>query len=84
MNRKLLFIVIFTISILFFSQSELLAQCAMCKSVPTSNTAAGGNRAAGLNTGILYLMSIPYIALAGLAWFFFKKQIKARLKALWS
>ena len=37
------------------------AQCAMCKAVIESNQKNGGGVGAGLNKGILYLMSLPYI-----------------------
>ncbi|HEA21514.1 MAG TPA: hypothetical protein ENH87_11400 [Pricia antarctica] len=47
------------------------AQCAMCRAVLQSdgNTAA----AEGINNGIVYLMAIPYIAIAVLFYFVFRK-----------
>ncbi len=36
-------------------------QCAMCRVVAESSQDAGGTIANGLNSGILYLMSFPYI-----------------------
>ena len=47
------------------------AQCAMCRAVLQSdgNTAA----AEGINNGIVYLMAIPYVAIAVLFYFVFRK-----------
>tara|TARA_B110000438_G_C15429207_1_gene485352 strand:+ start:105 stop:329 length:225 start_codon:yes stop_codon:yes gene_type:complete len=39
------------------------AQCAMCRIVAESSKDGGSSIADGLNSGILYLMSIPYILL---------------------
>ncbi|MGB0451137.1 MAG: hypothetical protein ACPGGF_03350, partial [Flavobacteriaceae bacterium] len=41
---------------------EASAQCAMCKAVVEANLEAGGTKGAGLNDGILFLMSMPYLA----------------------
>ena len=56
-----------------------MAQCAMCKAAPTSNLEGGGNIANGLNTGILYLMAIPYILIASLLAYVFRKQISEKI-----
>jgi len=44
----------------------------MCKATIENNAQDGGNYAAGLNTGILYLMSIPYIAAGVIVFFWYK------------
>ena len=56
--------------VLFFP-SLMEAQCAMCRAVVESE--AGGRTAEGLNTGIVYLMAIPYILVAGLAFAIYRK-----------
>jgi hypothetical protein len=76
--KYILFLAILTV----FSNSEILAQCAMCKSVVGSNKDAGGNIANGLNTGILYLMAIPYLLLSVLAIYVFRRRIVQRFPAL--
>tara|TARA_B100000700_G_C14426719_1_gene570689 strand:- start:231 stop:449 length:219 start_codon:yes stop_codon:yes gene_type:complete len=49
-------------------------QCAMCRVVAESSKDAGSTIANGLNTGILYLMSFPYILiLCGLISIYFNK-----------
>lgn len=60
---------------------QSVAQCAMCKTSVESDLNNGGSIAKGLNTGILYLMAIPYIILMIGAYFFFKKPIDAKIKA---
>ena len=69
----------FAVSLILFDISAL-AQCAMCKAGPASNLEGGGNTGRGLNTGILYLMTIPYILIAALFAYIFRKQISEKLK----
>ena len=58
------------------------AQCAMCKATAeTANQNTSGSLAEGLNTGILYLMLIPYTLLVVLAIVFFRKRIANFFKA---
>ena len=47
------------------------AQCAMCKASVESSQGQKNSVAGGLNTGILYLMAVPYVLIA----FIFRKQI---------
>lgn len=78
-NFKILFSFILLL-ILMVIANDVLAQCAMCKANATSSLQNGSSIAKGLNTGILYLMAIPYLLLA----FIFREQIKSlyfRLKA---
>lgn len=75
-----------TLTFSFYSASS---QCAMCRSTVESNVGTGsGNNAPesevgkGLNTGILYLMVIPYLLVGtlGLLWYNSnrkKKNVKA-------
>jgi high-affinity nickel permease len=58
------------------------AQCAMCKAVAKSDLETGGDIGNGINTGILYLMAIPYVILTIGGYFFFKKSIDEKLKEL--
>ena len=58
----------------------MFAQCAMCKASVESDLKNGGSIGTGLNTGILYLMAIPYIILMIGGYFFFKKPIDAKIK----
>ncbi len=65
-------IVLVIIGIPFFLFPEVTeAQCAMCRAVLESD----GNisTAEGINNGIVYLMAIPYVAIAVLGYFVYKK-----------
>lgn len=49
------------------------AQCVMCKAV-AEDSAAAGSIGEGLNNGIMYIMLIPYILLASIGWFVWKRR----------
>ncbi len=65
-------IVFFLFSFLFFVKSN--AQCAMCRAVLESEESQSA--AQGINDGIVYLMAIPYVLVAGIGcivyWKFFR------------
>jgi len=65
--------------IIIFSE-ETFSQCAMCKAVAESSLGEGKSVASGLNTGILYLMALPYflLLLFGTAWIIGKKEQVAK------
>lgn len=52
------------------------AQCSVCRRAAETSNEAGEKTAKGLNTGILYLMSIPYLmgGIAGVIWWRNKKK----------
>lgn len=47
------------------------AQCPMCKIGAESNLKAGGTAGNGLNTGILYMLVMPYLLVTtvGIIWY---------------
>ncbi|SDM47674.1 hypothetical protein [Kriegella aquimaris] len=47
------------------------AQCAMCRAVLESGDNVGA--AEGINNGIVYLMAVPYVLVAVLFYFVYKK-----------
>jgi hypothetical protein len=52
---------------------EVNAQCAMCRTQLENNISAGNpGIAAGINTGILYLLVIPYLAAMVLGYMWYK------------
>ncbi|SFN53448.1 hypothetical protein SAMN04487989_1011061 [Bizionia echini] len=55
---------IFTSIIMLFYTLPAEAQCAMCRAVLESEE--GQAQAEGINNGIVYLMAIPYILVAGI------------------
>ena len=57
---------------MFVFQTEIAAQCSMCKQAAESSLRSNPNSMArSLNTGILYLMAVPYLMIM----FIFRKQI---------
>ncbi len=83
MNCKtLLFLFVFVVVVLFIN-TDISAQCAMCKEAIKSNIESGGDGrkfGLGINTGILYLMAVPYLIVGTIACAFYKKQIIAKVQ----
>jgi hypothetical protein len=52
------------------------AQCAMCRAVLESEE--GQSTAKGINDGIIYLMAIPYLLIAGISYFIYIKFYKTK------
>jgi len=74
-------IYLMTIFILLLMNASAFAQCSMCRTTAESDlNQGGGSIARGLNSGILYLMAVPYLVLVIGGYFFFKKPIDAKLK----
>lgn len=67
MRIKLLLLLL----VLLILPSVAEAQCAMCRAVVESE--ADGKTAEGINNGIVYLMAIPYVLVAGLGYFVYRK-----------
>jgi hypothetical protein len=59
MKKRLLFFV-FATSLMFFS-IDGHSQCAMCRRVAETGHENENSAARGLNSGILYLLAIPYV-----------------------
>lgn len=73
---KRLILLLFTAAQLF-TAAEVSAQCSMCRRVAESNLESGEKKGRGLNTGILYLMSVPYL-MGGVAGFIWWRSRKAK------
>jgi hypothetical protein len=73
MRKRIYLLVLFV----FFLQ-DLFGQCAMCKAVATDVVEEEGNN---INTGILYIMTVPYILIFLIA-FLYRKKIIAFFKDL--
>lgn len=65
--------------LLLVNTQLLLAQCAMCKAT-VENAENSESFAAGLNAGILYLMSIPYILFGVIAFMWYRSSKKNKQK----
>jgi len=59
------------------SFSPVIAQCAMCRQSVESNIDGDDKTVGkGLNKGIIYLMSIPYLVLGGIGYMVYKAKRK--------
>jgi hypothetical protein len=64
---------ILIITLLMTFGNEVMAQCAMCRSTLENNFSNGNpGIASGINTGILYLLVLPYLAVFCLGYFWYK------------
>ena len=67
MKKYFLLLSIFCISIHY-----TYSQCAMCRATAESSLGAGNNMSYGINTGILYLIPIPYLIFGIVTYLWYK------------
>ena len=78
--KKIFFLFVFICLALTF---ETLAQCPMCRMSAETNLNDGGTMASGLNTGIIYLLSIPYLLISIISFLWWRNsQVIAEEEAL--
>lgn len=58
------------------AQIEMLGQCPMCRMASESNLANGGTAGKGLNTGILYMLAMPYVLIGVISFLWLKNRKK--------
>lgn len=76
MRIRILFIALFFV---LLSAAESFSQCAMCRATLENNYSNGSpGIAAGINTGILYLLAMPYLAVMILGYLWYKSSRNAR------
>ncbi len=64
---------IISLFFLMITAGESLAQCAMCRATLENNLSNGNpGIAAGINFGIMYLFSAPYLAVGVVAYFWYR------------
>jgi hypothetical protein len=74
MNKKVFLLLAFTL----LAIEWVFPQCAICKAVVESNGQAGGDIAKGVNSGILYLMFVPYILFIVIGYLIYKNYKKTK------
>jgi hypothetical protein len=74
MKSKVILVALSITILLLMAITDTYAQCPMCKMSAESNLAAGGTEGKGLNTGILYLLALPYLMVGVLAYVWYKKR----------
>jgi len=57
-------------------QTDLAAQCPMCRIGAETNLARGGSEGKGLNKGILFLLSSPYLLVGTIGFIWWRKNRK--------
>ena len=72
---KIIVILLILVSPLMLT-SNAQAQCAMCTATVESNLKSGGTTGSGLNSGIMYLLAVPYLAMAAIGVLWYKKYRK--------
>ena len=57
--------------------TPLQAQCPMCRMSAESNLKNGGTQGRGLNTGILYMLSLPYLIVGSIGYWWWRTNRRA-------
>lgn len=82
MKRKLIYLLIALFCLT--ATPKVQAQCAMCSINAEQGVKNGNTQTAGLNTGVLYLLSIPYLMaiVVGVLWYkkYRKKNVQINIK----
>lgn len=65
----------FVLCFLFLSATSQ-AQCAMCRAALESE--GNGVKAEAVNDGIVYLMAVPYILVAGVGYYIYRMKTKSK------
>ena len=69
-------LIIFIIFCTFAIIPQAKAQCSMCTISAEQGTKNGNTQGKGLNSGIIYLLSIPYLLIAGVGILWYKNYRK--------
>jgi hypothetical protein len=80
-NYRLIIAAFFFFLVFYAGSQDVMAQCAMCKATIEGNPDAQ-HIAKGLNMGILYLASIPYILFLVIGYYWYKSSRKAKKAAV--
>lgn len=71
------------LALVLLSQTELAAQCAMCRASVENNINNGTpTLGSGLNLGILYLLVMPYLIITSIGYYWYKVKNKKGKKEL--
>ena len=75
MANKMLKTIFLTFSISLLTAVSALAQCAMCRATLETNVSNGSETvlSANLNFGILYLFAAPYVIIAAVGIFWYRR-----------
>ncbi|MFC4212305.1 hypothetical protein ACFOWA_13995 [Pedobacter lithocola] len=83
--KKKAFYILIIFALIFTVVPRVNAQCAMCTINAEQGVKNGNTQAAGLNTGVLYLLAIPYLLFTavGILWYkkYRKKNVHLNMKS---
>jgi hypothetical protein len=72
--NKILFVFVLVTVLIVALSPDLSAQCPMCRMSAESNLENGGTEGRGLNNGILYMLSLPYLLVATLGYIWYRNR----------
>ncbi|MGL4629606.1 MAG: hypothetical protein ACRCVT_00265 [Leadbetterella sp.] len=89
MKKSIVFVLLLCCTLII----DASAQCAMCRASVETNLSEGRNViGSSINFGILYLLCVPYLLVAGLIWMWYrtgkkelieKQQLQARMDEIY-
>ncbi len=74
MKKAIVFLYILMLG--FALMPEAKAQCSMCTINAEQGTKNGNNQTKGINDGVVYLLAIPYLLIAGVGFMWYKNYRK--------
>ena len=72
--NKYMMILSTVLILLLICSVDLSAQCPMCRLSAETNLENGGTEGRGLNRGILYMLSLPYLLVAGIGYVWWRNR----------
>ena len=83
-KNAFVFGLVLALLLVFAAGADVQAQCAMCRASVESNLSSGQSTVgAGLNKGILFLLSMPYLAIGIIAYLWYRASTRERNKRLY-
>lgn len=75
MSKYPRYVIVICIVILMMAiTADVSAQCPMCRAAAETNLAQGGTEGKGLNKGILYMLSLPYLLIGTIGFIWWKNK----------
>lgn len=78
--KRTALLIIFSILMAVSGSNMAHAQCAMCAVNAEQSVKNGNTQGMGLNTGILYLLAIPYVLVTAVGIIWYKKYRKRNIQ----
>lgn len=79
-NRFIILGILVLVILLLYPTDEAWAQCPMCRIGAETNLARGGSAGKGLNKGILFLLSLPYVLVGTIGFIWWKNKRKTQVE----